>query len=343
MANITNYLTTTQAGPKGDLADFRHAAGVFVNGGYRLSPKYKFLFHAYIEVDSSVPGFSQFGGESNEISLLVKSATLPGMKYESVTKNQYNRKKIVHKQMTYDPVILTCHDDSGGVMTSLWTAYNSYFNADVSNQEADSWKLGNEFPGKEYGMTLKTKQRPFKRISLYTFSNHQYQGYTLWGPRISAWTPGDVDYASGSEIIEASMTIEYEGVSYSSGSGSPDGFSKHPQYDKIQSPSNTNTGAGAAVIYDSPPPSSTKLAGLSLSNSLSAQRENFNIPLPTAPLGNDGIQLLAAVNLIGGAVGTSFPGIVNNAISVIASAKTVNDPVTSNTFSGFSGLAPNIA
>lgn len=346
MANITNYLTNTPGSPKGSLGDFRHASGAFVENNYRLSPRYKFLFHAYFEVDNTVPGFSQFSGASSDVSLLVKTATLPSMKYESVTKNQYNRKKIVHKQMTYDPIQFTFHDDSAGLMTALWSAYNSYFNVDSQNSSASAWVLGNKFTGNNYGMNVKTPQRPFKRISLYTFSDHKYQGYTLWGPRINSWTPGDVAYSAGNEVVESTMTIEYEGVSYSSGSvseGSPDGFAGHPQYDHIPSPLNTNTGAGANIIFDSVPAPSTALAGSFISNSLSAQRENFNISLPTAPLIAGAIQLLPAINLIGGAVGTAFPGINDNSITVIAKAKTVNDPITTNTFSGSTGLAPTIA
>lgn len=348
MANITNYLTNSPDSPKGHLADFRHAAGAFIDSSYRLSPRYKFLFHAYFEVDNTVPGFSRFSGASSELSLLVKSTSLPAMKYESVTKNQYNRKKIVHKQMTYDPISLTCHDDSAGIMTAMWTAYNSYFNADVQNASASLWSLGNKFSGNNYGMNVKTPLRPFKRVSLYTFSNHTYQGYTLWGPRINSWTPGDVAYASGSEVVESTLTIEYEGVTYSSGSvseGSPDGFAGHSQYDHVPSPlaSPSNVGFGASSIFNSLQDGVSSIGGSFIGNSLSAQRENFNIPLPVAPLINGTIQLLPAVNLIGGALGTAFPGVNSQVLPTIALPKTVNDSIINNTFSGSTSIAPNIA
>lgn len=343
MANITNYLTTTPGSPKGDMGDFRHASGVFVENSFRLAPQFKFLFHAYFEIDNTVPGFSQLSGGSSNISLLVKTSALPGMKYESVTKNQYNRKKIVHKQVAYDPLQLTFHNDSAGIMHSLWAAYNSYFNADTSHTSASDWVLGNTFPGKTYGMDVTTKVRPFKRISLYTLSNHKYQGYSLWGPRISSWVAGDVGYSSGSDTIESTMGIDYEGISYSSGSvseGSPDGFAGHPQYDHIPSPS--NSGADANSIFNAVSAPSMTSAGIFIANSLSAQRENFNIPLPTAPLVSGSIQLLATANLIGGALGTTFPGIINS-LSTIATPKIVNDNIINNTFSGSTSIPPTVA
>ena len=346
MANITNYLTNTPGSPKGSLGDFRHASGAFVSSTFRLAPRFKFLFHAYFEIDNTVPGMRQFGGGASEVSLLVKATSLPSMKYDSVTKNQYNRKKIVHKQMTYDPIQIRFHDDSAGLMTQLWVAYNGYFNNDVQNPKPDAWPLGNKFPKLNYGMSTNTADvRPFKRVSLYTFTQQSYEGYTLWGPRIESWALGELDYAAN-EVVESTMGLEYEGVTYESGTvkeGTPDGFAGHPQYDHVASPLSTYTGANVNTIYNSAPaPSSSSSVGTFTSNSIVAQRQNINIPLPVAPLISTPIQLLLDTKLTGGSVGAEFPGIGNSTVTVIASQKTVNDSLAPNTFTGSSGLAPTI-
>ena len=90
--NLNNY-----NGPKGNLADFRHASRMFVENNFALAPKFKFLYHVFFSLDPSVANIipSLVQKYTTEIGLLVKSAELPKFAASIETKNKYNRKKHV--------------------------------------------------------------------------------------------------------------------------------------------------------------------------------------------------------------------------------------------------------
>src|SRR6056300_359759 len=82
--------------PKGDMADYAHAARLYVDNQHRLTPKTKYLYHVSFNLNESVvgrvlPGFTSKHGA--EVNMLVKSVDLPKYKISVETKNMYNRKK----------------------------------------------------------------------------------------------------------------------------------------------------------------------------------------------------------------------------------------------------------
>lgn len=219
MTITTGSFGTTPSSDKGILADWQHASKIFLSAGYRLSPRVKFLYYLFVEIDSAAHGASSFTAATKngaEISLLVKRAELPKFSFDTVTKNQYNRKRVVYKQLSYEPITLTFHDDNAGVMNSLYGLYYSYYSKDHSNTLND-YKLGNSFSGARYNMDVDIRVNLFKRISLFTLGNGLYNEYKLLAPRIRSWNHGDVDYSSNNDVVESSMTIEYESVIFSSG------------------------------------------------------------------------------------------------------------------------------
>ena len=121
MANILNgFLDNLLSGttnPKGDMADFQHAARLYTDDAFRLAPKAKFLYHVVIELSptasANLPQLDQ--RHKNEINLLVKSVDLPKVSMNTVTKNMYNRKKNLQTSLEYDPVNITFHDDNLGI------------------------------------------------------------------------------------------------------------------------------------------------------------------------------------------------------------------------------------
>ena len=265
--------------PKGILADWQHASKIFLAAGHRLSPRVKFLYYLFVEIDSAAHGASAFTAATQngaEVSLLVKRAELPKFSFETVTKNQYNRKKVVYKQLNYDPITLTFHDDNAGVMNSLYALYYSYHSKDHNNSPND-YRLGNGLSTKRYNMDIDIQVNLFKRVSLFTLGNGLYSEYKLLGPRIKGWTHGDVDYSSNADTIESSMTLEYEGVVFSSGStatGVMDGFATLG-YDTVASPNSParDIGVGSGNL-------NTALGSLSQKNLL--QRPGNYAPVVAA-------------------------------------------------------------
>lgn len=242
--------------PKGGMANFRHATRIFIDDTYRLSPKSKFLFYVHFEVDETAkrsPTFTQ-RQHGLEFGMLCKSADLPKFTFDSITKNQYNRKKLVYKGINYDPVNLTFHDDNANVVNSLWALYYGYYISDrnlpaaaynTSHYRATKTPIDNF----RYGMDNDITTPFLKSVSIYTLSRRRFMGYTLVNPRIKSWNHGNVAYAEG-DSIESAMTLEYEAVRYSAGNvgyNSPKGFATL-HYDTLPSPLSV-AGGGVANVF----------------------------------------------------------------------------------------------
>jgi hypothetical protein len=175
-------------------------------------------------------------GVSQEVSFLVKTVDLPKFTFDTVTKNVYNRTKHVYKKITYDPINMVFHDDNHGLAHSMFNSYYASFVSDGANAQANHPMNLVNYDG-NYGMGFSTPEQFFKKISIYTLSRHKFNGYELLAPRVKSWTHGALD-ASASEPAENNMTVEYEGVRYSTGSvsyGNPEGFATLA-YDYISSP-----------------------------------------------------------------------------------------------------------
>jgi hypothetical protein len=343
MTNKYNrYLTTDPTNPKGVVGNFQHATDTFVENFYRLSPRYKFLFHAFFEIDNTIPQAASLMKNRNdlEISLLVKSTSLPSFNYDTVTQNRYNRKKIVYKQINYEPISFLFHDDNAGIMNALWYAYNEYFANDMLHPNSADWAVGNQsWSGKKYGMDTLTDFRFFKRISLYSMSRQKYNGYTLWGPRIKSWKHSDLDYADGSGLLENSMTIEFEGVSYSSGDvkeGTPDNFASI-HYDHIKSPLDTFAGGNSDQVFNSAPEPNLLEEQPDFTQNYVKTIQDARIPLPEGSPPARNINEFSNPNTVGGVVGASFPTDNDQGIESFAKPKQLNQ---NNQGSGFQ--APTI-
>lgn len=110
------------------LRDYTHASKAFTTNTYQYSPKFKYLFHCYFNInqnvydlDKSVPGNSQNFG------ILVREVKLPSYTFQTTQLNQYNRKRIVQTKIKYDPVSFTFFDDNSNTMNKMWAAYYTYY------------------------------------------------------------------------------------------------------------------------------------------------------------------------------------------------------------------------
>lgn len=342
MANkFTRFLNGVGTGlinPKGLVSNWQHATRLFIDDTYRLSPRSKFLFYVRFELDKSAmraPAFS--ARHADEIGLLVKNCDLPKYNFDTVTKNQYNRKKIVYKGINYEPVNISLHDDNAGIVNALWAIYYGYYIADRHNPMAayDATHLRpTDSPNFRFGMDNKITTPLFQSISIYTMSRRRFLGYTLVNPRIKSWNHGSVDYSAG-ETLESQMSIEYEAVKYSAGSvtrNSPKGFATL-HYDNLPSPLSvagggvaTLTGDGGvldgleSVFGDLANGSTFESFGGFLGTAIKAVNTAKNFKsLSINSLKNEAINILSnpsnissAVSTVGGVIGSVFPKSSNN-------------------------------
>jgi len=245
--------------PKGNMADFQHAARLYTDHTFRLAPKNKFLYYVVFNVNpDALDDISFEDRHLLELNYLVKQADLPKYTLKTETLNQYNRKTNVYTGIQYDPVNLTLHDDNNGITNTLWALYYGYYFADRNNAvdpdgdinpvayRQNSYSPKNRIPFR-YGLDNDSDEPFFNSIQLFTLSRQRFFSYLLCNPKITKWDHDTVDQANGAGILENKMTIAYDSVIYNSGvveEDEPAGFAVL-HYDKTPSPI-----AGAEILQN---------------------------------------------------------------------------------------------
>jgi len=236
--------------PKGNMADYQHAARLFTDDTFRLAPKNKFLFYVVFNINPDAISSQVFREKHRlELNYLVKQADLPKYTLKTETLNQYNRKTTVYTAIQYDPVSLTLHDDNNGITNTLWALYYGYYFADRKNSsDPDSdispvaYDRNPYYPKKmmpfRYGLDNDSNEPFFESIQLVTMSRQRFFSYMLCSPKITKWDHDTVNYAEGNGVLENKMTLAYDAVIYNSGVVEPDdpaGFAVL-HYDHMPSP-----------------------------------------------------------------------------------------------------------
>ena len=264
MANILNgFLNNVLQGalnPGGNLKDYQHASRLFVDDGFRLAPKTKFLYHCVFELSDEamkvIPQLDQ--RHKQEINMLVKQVDLPKFSIQTATKNTYNRKKNLQTSIEYDPVNITFHDDNMGLTTTLMEAYYRFYFRDgnhrsegVSPPYNPRNTYGNSISQNyRYGLDNDHKAPFFNKITIYQMARHEYLGYTLVNPMVTGLTHDQMDSGDNSTPSQNQISIAYEAVFYSRGpvgENSPKGFAT-AHYDKTPSPL-TIGGGGTSSLF----------------------------------------------------------------------------------------------
>jgi hypothetical protein len=262
MDKFTRYLTDFASGfvqgvthPKGLLSNWRHATHLFVDDNYRLTPRSRFLFYVKFTMDKNAiraPAFT--AKHADEVGMLVKSSDLPKMTFNSITKNQYNRKKLLYTDVTYEPINIKLHDDADGVTNALWAQYFGYYCADrMTATSSKAYKATHYHPTLDpvdnyrFGLDNNITAPFFTKVTIYTMSRNRFLGYELVNPRIKKWDHGSMDHASN-EMQESIMSLEYEAVRYLGGNVTTDmpGFASL-HYDTTPSPLGVAGGGTASL------------------------------------------------------------------------------------------------
>jgi len=241
--------------PKGQVADFQHAARLFVDDDLRLAPKLKFQFHVSFSINTSALKSLNFNyRHQEEFNMLVKTVELPKFSVQTDTLNQYNRRKVTQVKLDYQPVTITFHEDNNNIVRTLWDSYYSYYYADndASKIKANyirSSMLGPTFIRTPYGFDNGSTVPFFNNITIYLMARHRYNSVQLINPIITAFNHDTVNYTA-SEPIQNSMTLAYEAVNYDEGmvsKGNPPGFASS-HYDHVPSPLSL-AGGGTATVF----------------------------------------------------------------------------------------------
>ena len=228
--------------PNQNVRDYQHAARTFIDGLYRLSPKYSNLFHVFIDVNQNIAGMETTLPQI-ETGLMAKSVQLPKFTIQQKTHNAYNRKTVQQEKVTYDPVTITFHDDNEDIVRAFWYKYYSYYYRD-SDYEIENYKDDSKYKQRQqqdWGYSPKIDLAgniPFiTSIRIYSLHKKRFSSYTLIRPLISIFQHGQ-HVAGEYAPMEHSMTVNYESVLYETGpvsSGTVLGFGEE-HYDQTPSP-----------------------------------------------------------------------------------------------------------
>ena len=117
-----------QPNPTTTLRRYQHASRIFVDGNYRLSPKYGFLYYVEFDFNPLITNVSNTAAQ--EMGMIVKSVGLPKYTIDTKVHNAYNRKNIVQNAIKYDPINIIFHDDQADTVRNFW--YDYYYSSKLS-------------------------------------------------------------------------------------------------------------------------------------------------------------------------------------------------------------------
>ena len=199
----------------GELHDYAHAAQVFRTSNYARAPKYKFLFQVNFIVSPDAAALIS----AQEMSYLVKSVDLPKFTMEVKNYNQYNRKAYAQTHINYDPVTIKFHDDTANGLRELWSNYYNYYYAD-GNYDTVDYNYDDRYQARLHGAWgLDNGQTTpfFSAVEIYSMANGAANKITLQSPVITSFSHDNHDYAEGQALMEATMQLRYNGVTYEEG------------------------------------------------------------------------------------------------------------------------------
>ncbi len=245
------------------LRDSRHAANAYgfnkvnlVNG----TPRHKFEFFVKFNFNNEEPTVRAFVNaflnqvDQDIVTQMVKTVTMPSMQIDTEVLNQYNKKRISQKSISYSPITVTFHDSVEGRMMRLWEMYYEYYFKDGvageklnvgQNSGAGNAIIGtflerflDAFNGQSAPEHRKDQYRNdlltdnftdnygynLKRIGNTKYLIDSFDIFQVHGglfsrtriihPRVSGFTHDTLDYEDSSGLVEMRFEFEHEGVIY---------------------------------------------------------------------------------------------------------------------------------
>ena len=171
---------------------------------------------------------------SFEMSKLVKSYNKPGVSFTTSEFNEYNRKRIVYKNVTYDDVTVTFFDVKDNPVQQFFNTYLKFICSDFLCKSKSLWEApmdNNHWKNKEgyttvdnirvkntyidnlnsFGFNIDSNFRLIDSISFCEYYMDRLMVYTIENPVITKikWGDGAAGDFSSNDI---QITFKYEGI-----------------------------------------------------------------------------------------------------------------------------------
>lgn len=282
MSNFfSNFLGGVMDG-SGDLRDYQHASRLYVSNFYELAPKAGWIYYVVLNINpelitkNGISATSPFRKDFEKwhnkyrgtVGLLAKQVDLPKFTIQTEILNQYNRKVVVQKQLTYSAVSITFHDDMANSTTDMWKHYYQYNIADsvgttnvaASKYQDTKYKDYTDPNNSSYGLSngQQTRIPFFTSIDIYQLHKQRFTSFKLVNPVIKEWAHDQLDQTQGNKMLTSKMTLDFETVIYNTEATNrttkeKPGFTLH-HYDTTPSPlriggkgNNSIFGAGGII------------------------------------------------------------------------------------------------
>lgn len=204
------------------------------NRAIQAMPRQKFLYYATFNPSAFVSKARNFSswqsGFAFQISKIDRPRTTPQLR----DLNQYNRKRIVHTGIKFEPVSLTLHDTVDDRVLRVWRDYYKwYFGEGRSRNSALTWD-SNVIVEREsmalangWGFSpprgsnadsvdqrrLNAHTNFFDSLDIYTFYGKKFTQIRIYNPKIANIQFDALESAS-SDLSTVEMSIDHEGYEY---------------------------------------------------------------------------------------------------------------------------------
>lgn len=211
-------ISSTDSGAPIYLKDNAWASKFFsLTGGQ--NPKNKFSYICALVPKNIVTSSTMALKDIKNYIHLVKTVEPPKPNFDVEVVDQYNKRRIIQKKITWDPVTITFHDDRNSLIYSMLIEYMSYYYKDFRNTEAIDWTLdtvSNLINETDWGYQAQIEKYFFHCICLAWTHGGKGTQIRLTNPMITNIQFDQLDYSDGTTPLEISVTFEYEGVRLSS-------------------------------------------------------------------------------------------------------------------------------
>ena len=199
------------------------------NRTIKAMPRQKFLFYATFNPGAALiaQGVKDFSSWQTGFAFQINKIDRPKFTIDVKNLNQYNRKRLVHTGIEYDPLTINFHDTVDDRVLRVWQAYYKWYFADGRPKSATEWSrsvLDTPLPfSNGYGFSppndstvfgsMSYNTNFFESLDIYTFYGKMFTMHRIWNPKITSIEFDGMDTESSS-FSAANMTIKHEGVSY---------------------------------------------------------------------------------------------------------------------------------
>ena len=269
MPSLGSYLQPI-IGDIGNMKDYAHASRLYADNVFALAPKAGWMYYVVFDIDPSAITDQSWANKQKvtEVGMLVKSADLPKFSVQTEVVNQYNRKTVIQKGMTYNPINITMHDDQSNVVHNMWLNYYRYYFADstwgaTGPLGTDAFSTPGAYQNNKYmppnalfdpvnyGLNSPLVVAPFFRsITVYQLNRRVFTSFKLVNPLVASWDHDKVDQTQGARLAESRMALNYEAVFYGTGQirkDTPTGFAVF-HYDTSPSPLSIAGGGNNSIF-----------------------------------------------------------------------------------------------